>query len=250
MKILVPVKRVIDHSVNIRVKKDGSGIESANVKMSINPFDEIALEEALQIKERSEAQEVIALSVGTEKCTETLRTALAMGADRAILVQTEQALLPLNIARVIKHFVEEEGCELVMMGKQSIDGDNNQTAQMLAALTDRAHALFASKVERIEGGWRVARETDDGMEVLQLSGAAVISTDLRLNQPRYIKLPHIMQAKKKPLATVDFDSLNIPVPHHIELKHHEPIAQRQGGEMVSDVAELLDKLRNTEGLKL
>ena len=255
VNILVPVKRVVDYNVNIRVKPDGSDVDTANVKMSMNPFDEIAVEEALRIKERGEASCVIAVSIGTAQSAETLRTALAMGADRAILVETPRSLLPLDVARVLKHFVEQEKAELVLLGKQSIDGDNNQTAQMLAALTDRAHALFASKITKSDDGWLVEREVDQGIEVLALMPQAVISTDLRLNQPRFIKLPNIMQAKKKPLQTLALDDLNIDAIQSegsaaLEQIFVEEPAQRSAGEIVDNVDTLLEKLRTERGLSL
>lgn len=256
MNILVPVKRVVDYSVNIRIKPDGSGVETANVKMSMNPFDEIAVEEALRIKERGEAAEVIVISIGDAKAAETLRTALAMGADRAILVQTDQPLLPLDLARVLKQFAAQENCDLVLLGKQSIDGDNNQTGQMLAALADRSHALFASKITKQDNGWTVERETDRGTEVVQLTGQAVITTDLRLNEPRFIKLPNIMQAKKKPLQIIALDELTViegldtAADAALQQLSVAAPASRTAGEMVADVDTLLDKLRTQKGLLL
>jgi len=209
MKVLVPVKRVVDYNVKIRVKADGSGVDTANVKMSMNPFDEIANEEAIRLKEAGKAEEVIAVSLGGAKCQETLRTALAMGADRAIHVETEAELQPLAVAKLLKAVVDKEQPGLVILGKQAIDDDSNQTGQMLAALWDRPQATFASKLEISGGTATVTREVDVGLETIEVDLPAVVTTDLRLNEPRYVKLPDIMKAKKKPLDEIPLADLNI-----------------------------------------
>jgi electron transfer flavoprotein beta subunit len=244
MKILVPVKRVVDYNVKVRVKADESGVELANVKMSMNPFDEIALEEALKIKEAGKATEVVAVSAGLASCQETLRTALAMGADRAILIETDAELQPLAVAKLLKAVVAKESPQLVIVGKQAIDDDAGQTGQMLAALLDWPQATCASKVD-IEGAMmRVRREIDGGMETIEVALPAVISADLRLNTPRYATLPNIMKAKKKPLETVKPADLGVDVlPRLKTLKVAEP-PKRKGGVMVKDVAELVAKLKN------
>jgi len=244
MKILVPVKRVVDYNVKVRVKADGTGVDIANVKMSMNPFDEIAIEEAVRLKEKGVATEVIAVSCGVAQCQETLRTAMAIGADRAILVQTEAELQPLAVAKLLAALVAKEQPGLVILGKQAIDDDANQTGQMLAALAKLPQATFASKVEVIEGRVRVTREVDGGLETLSLSLPALVSTDLRLNEPRYVTLPNIMKAKKKPLDTVTPADLGVDIAPRLKtLKVAEPAA-RKAGIRVGSVAELVDKLRN------
>ena len=244
MKILVPVKRVIDYNVKARVKADGSGIDLANVKMSMNPFDEIAVEEAVRLREAGVASEVVAISCGPIECQETLRTALAIGADRAILVDSTVELQPLAVAKLLKAICDQEAPGLVICGKQAIDDDANQTGQMLAALAGWPQATFASKVVVAEGKATVTREIDGGLETLQLSLPAVVTTDLRLNEPRYATLPNIMKAKKKPLATVKPTDLGIDVtPRLTTLKVVEP-AKRSAGIKVADVAELVSKLKN------
>ncbi len=244
MKILVPVKRVVDYNVKVRVKSDGSGVDIANVKMSMNPFDEIAIEEAVRLKEAGIATEIVAVSCGVTQSQETLRTALAIGADRAILVESADELQPLAVAKILKALVEREQPQLVILGKQAIDDDSNQTGQMLAALTGLPQATFASKIA-IEGDRAtVTREVDGGAETLSLSLPAVVTTDLRLNEPRYVTLPNIMKAKKKPLETITPASLNVDVTPRLKtLKVAEP-PQRKAGEMVPDVAALVDKLKN------
>ncbi len=243
-KILVCLKRVVDYNVRIRVKPDGSGVITDGVKMSINPFDEIALEEALRIRERGEAQEVIVLSIGNSDWQQQLRTGLAMGADRAILVETPEPVQPLAAARVIRAVIEREQPELVILGKQAIDDDCNQTGQMLAALWDRPQATFASKLELQNGKARVTREVDAGLEVIEVDLPAVITTDLRLNEPRYVKLPDIMKAKKKTLEQLPVAELGVDItPACIESNFEAP-AGRSRGIMVNDVAELLAALRD------
>ncbi|WP_429059315.1 electron transfer flavoprotein subunit beta/FixA family protein [Azospirillum doebereinerae] len=243
MKVLVPVKRVVDYNVKIRVKADGSGVETANVKMSMNPFDEIAVEEAVRLKEAGKATEIIAVSVGPAQAQETLRTALAMGADRAILVQTDAETQPLAVAKVLKALVEKEGPTLVVLGKQAIDDDCNQTGQMLAALLGWGQGTFASKIVAGEGSVAVTREIDGGLETVDLKLPAIVTADLRLNEPRYASLPNIMKAKKKPLETVTPDSLGVDVaPRLTTLKVVEP-AKRKAGVKVADVAALVDKLK-------
>src|SRR5947209_2163394 len=248
MKILVAVKRVVDFNVKVRVKADGSGVETANVKMSMNPFDEIAVEEALRLKEAGTATEVVAVSCGVQACQETLRTALALGADRAILVETDVELQPLAVAKLLKAIAVKESPQLVIMGKQAIDDDANQTGQMLAALLDWPQATFASKIELAsEGGQMratVKREVDGGLETVAMALPAVITTDLRLNEPRYATLPNIMKAKKKPLDVVKPDALGVDVAPRLKtLKVSEP-GKRKAGVMVKDVTELVDKLKN------
>jgi electron transfer flavoprotein beta subunit len=243
VKILVPVKRVVDYNVKIRVKADGSGVETANVKMSMNPFDEIAVEEAVRLKEAGKASEIIAVSVGPAQAQETLRTALAMGADRAILVQTDAETQPLAVAKLLKALADKEGPSLVILGKQAIDDDCNQTGQMLAALLGWGQGTFASKVVSVEGSVAVTREIDGGLETVDLKLPAVVTADLRLNEPRYASLPNIMKAKKKPLETVTPDNLGVDVaPRLVTLKVTEP-AKRKAGVKVADVAALVDKLK-------
>ncbi|NML27824.1 electron transfer flavoprotein subunit beta/FixA family protein, partial [Zoogloea dura] len=244
MKILVPVKRVIDYNVKVRVKADQSGVELANVKMAMNPFDEIAVEEAVRLKEAGTATEVVAVSAGVAQCQETLRTAMAIGADRGILVESTAELQPLAVAKLLKAIVDKEQPRLVILGKQAIDDDSNQTGQMLAALLGWPQATFASKVEVGAERVQVTREIDGGLETLSLPLPAVITTDLRLNEPRYATLPNIMKAKKKPLDTVQPIDLGVDVaPRLTTLKVVEPAA-RGAGIKVADVAQLIDKLKN------
>ena len=244
MKILVPVKRVVDFNVKVRVKPDGSGVETANVKMSMNPFDEIAVEEAVRLKEKGIATEVVAVSCGISGCQETLRTALALGADRAILVETDVELQPLAVAKLLKALVAQEQPQLVILGKQAIDDDANQTGQMLAALLDWPQAAFASKVDVVAGVATVKREVDGGLETIEMTLPGIVTTDLRLNEPRYATLPNIMKAKKKPLVTMTPAALNVDVtPRLTTLKVVEP-NKRKGGGRVADVKELVAKLRN------
>jgi electron transfer flavoprotein beta subunit len=244
MKILVPVKRVIDYNVKVRVKADQSGVDLANVKMSMNPFDEIAVEEALKIREAGGATEVVAVSIGVTQCQETLRTALAMGADRAILVETSAEIQPLAVAKLLKAICDKDAPGLVILGKQAIDDDANQTGQMLAALLGWPQATFASKVTLGNGLVDVVREVDGGLETVSVKTPAIITTDLRLNTPRYATLPNIMKAKKKPLDVVTPESLGVDVtPRLTTLKVVEP-PKRKGGVIVADVAALVDKLKN------
>ncbi|MBT2301154.1 electron transfer flavoprotein subunit beta/FixA family protein [Variovorax paradoxus] len=244
MKVLVPVKRVVDFNVKVRVKSDGTGVDIANVKMSMNPFDEIAVEEAVRLKEKGVVTEVIAVSCGDAKCQETLRTAMAIGADRGILVETSEELQPLAVAKLLKALVDKEQPQLIILGKQAIDDDANQTGQMLAALADLPQATFASKVE-VEGDKvKVTREVDGGLETIQLTLPAVITTDLRLNEPRYVTLPNIMKAKKKQLDTFKPEDLGVDVKPRLKtLKVSEP-PKRGAGIKVPDVATLVDKLKN------
>jgi electron transfer flavoprotein beta subunit len=244
MKVLVAVKRVVDYNVKVRVKSDGSGVDLANVKMSMNPFDEIAIEEAVRLREKGVATEVIAVSCGVTQCQETLRTAMAIGADRAILIETDAELQPLAVAKLLKALVDREQPGLVILGKQAIDDDCNQTGQMLAALGDWPQATFASKVEVADGNASVTREVDGGLETLRLSLPAIITTDLRLNEPRYVTLPNIMKAKKKPLEVLTPDALGVDVAPRIKtLKVTEP-PKRAAGIKVPDVATLVSKLKN------
>jgi electron transfer flavoprotein beta subunit len=244
MKILVPVKRVVDYNVKVRVKADGSGVDLANVKMSMNPFDEIAVEEAVRLKEAGTATEVVAVSIGAQQCQETLRTALAMGADRGILVQTDAAPEPLAVAKILKGVVEAESPDLVILGKQAIDDDFNQTGQMLAALLGWPQGTFASKVAPGDGGIEVTREIDGGLETVALTMPAVVTTDLRLNEPRYASLPNIMKAKKKPIDTKTPDDFGVDVAPRLEVLSVKEPPKRQGGVKVSSVEELVDKLKN------
>jgi electron transfer flavoprotein beta subunit len=244
MKILVPVKRVVDYNVKVRVKSDGTGVDIANVKMSMNPFDEIAVEEAVRLKEKGVVTEVIAVSCGDAKCQETLRTAMAIGADRGILVETTEELQPLAVAKLLKALVDKEQPSLIILGKQAIDDDANQTGQMLAALADLPQATFASKVELAADKVTVSREVDGGMETLTLTLPAVITTDLRLNEPRYVTLPNIMKAKKKTLDIFKPEDLGVDVKPRLKtLKVAEP-PKRGAGIKVPDVAALVDKLKN------
>ncbi len=244
MKVLVPVKRVVDYNVKVRVKSDGSGVDIANVKMSMNPFDEIAVEEAVRLKEKGVATEIIVVSCGVAACQETLRTAMAIGADRGILVETDVELQPLAVAKLLKAIVDKEQPGLIIAGKQAIDDDANQTGQMLAALADLPQATFASKIEVTGDKLRVTREIDGGLEVLELTLPAVITTDLRLNEPRYVTLPNIMKAKKKQLDTFKPEDLGVDVTPRLKtLKVSEP-PKRGAGIKVPDVATLVDKLKN------
>lgn len=244
MKVIVPVKRVVDYNVKVRVKSDHSGVDITNVKMSMNPFDEIAVEEAVRLKEKGVVTEIVAVSCGVAQCQETLRTAMAIGADRAILVQTDAELQPLAVAKLLKALLDKEQPQLVILGKQAIDDDANQTGQMLAALAQWPQATFANKLEVADGHAQVRREVDGGLETLSLKLPAIITTDLRLNEPRYVTLPNIMKAKKKPLETVSPEDLGVDVnPRLKTLKVNEP-AQRSAGIVVPDVATLVDKLKN------
>jgi electron transfer flavoprotein beta subunit len=242
-RILVGIKRVVDYNVRIRVKPDGSGVATEGVKMSINPFDEIALEEALRIKERGGADEVLAATVGPADCQQQLRTALAMGADRALHVQADGVIEPLVVARALLKLIEREQPLLVILGKQAIDDDNGQTGQVLAALWNRPQATYASKLELAGSTARVTREVDAGLETLEIDLPAVITTDLRLNEPRYVKLPDIMKAKKKPLDTLSFESLGVTPRQQLKLVKFEPPPQRQKGIRVKDAAELVAALK-------
>lgn len=244
MKVLVPVKRVVDYNVKIRVKADGSGVDTANVKMSMNPFDEIANEEAIRLKEAGKAEEVIAVSLGGAKCQETLRTALAMGADRAIHVETEAELQPLAVAKLLKAVVDKEQPGLVILGKQAIDDDSNQTGQMLAALLGWSQGTFASKIDIANGHIDVTREIDSGLENIRIKAPAIISADLRLNEPRYASLPNIMKAKKKPLDKLTPEELGVGIEPRLSYISVEEPAKRQAGVKVADVAELVQKLKN------
>jgi electron transfer flavoprotein beta subunit len=248
MKILVPVKRVVDYNVKIRVKPDGSGVELANVKMSMNPFDEIAVEEAIRLKEQGKATEIVAVSIGPAQAAETIRTALAMGADRGILVKTDTVVEPLAVAKILKKVVEQENPQLVIMGKQAIDDDANQTGQMLAALLNWPQGTFAYKVALGEGTADVTREVDGGLQTVGLKLPAIVTTDLRLNEPRYASLPNIMKAKKKPLDETTPDALGVDVANRLKvLKTAEP-GGRKAGVKVASVAELVNKLKVEAGV--
>lgn len=244
MKILVCAKRVVDANVKISVKADNSDVDLANLKMAMNPFDEIAVEEAVRLRESGKADEGVAVSLGKAACQETLRTALAMGLDRAILVESDQELQPLAVAKLLAEVVKREQPDLILMGKQAIDDDNNQTGQMLAALLGWGQGTFASRVELSDGEVEVTREVDGGLETVALALPAVVTADLRLNEPRYVKLPNIMKAKKKPLEVVTPDELGVDIRPRLELLRVEEPPKRSGGVKVADVAELLDKLRN------
>jgi electron transfer flavoprotein beta subunit len=244
MKLLVPVKRVVDYNVKVRVKSDGSGVETNGVKMSMNPFDEIAVEEAIRLKEKGIATEIIALSAGVTACQETIRTALAMGADRGILVETDVGLEPLAVAKILKAVVEKESIDLVILGKQAIDDDMNATGQMLAALLGWPQATFASKIDIADGTATVTREVDGGLETIALKLPAIVTADLRLNEPRYASLPNIMKARKKTIDTIKPADLGVdPAPRLTTIKVSEP-PTRKAGVKVADVAALIDKLRN------
>jgi electron transfer flavoprotein beta subunit len=244
MKILVAVKRVVDYNVKIRVKSDQSGVDTANVKMSMNPFDEIAVEEAIRLKEAGIASEIVVFSAGSPQCQETLRTALAIGADRAILVETDVDLQPLAVAKLLQAVCAKEQPELIILGKQAIDDDSNQTGQMLAALMDIPQATFASKVAVADGTLRVTREVDGGLETISMALPAVITTDLRLNEPRYVTLPNIMKAKKKVLDIMKPEALGVDVTPHLKTIKVEEPPKRTAGILVADVAALVDKLKN------
>ncbi|WP_349573525.1 electron transfer flavoprotein subunit beta/FixA family protein [Azotobacter salinestris] len=244
MKVLVAVKRVVDYNVKVRVKADGSGVDLANVKMSMNPFCEIAVEEAVRLKERGITTEIVAVSVGPAQAQEQLRTALALGADRAILIETDEELGSLAVAKLLKAVVDKEQPQLVITGKQAIDSDNNQTGQMLAALTGYAQGTFASKVELEGSQLKVTREIDGGLQTLELALPAIVTTDLRLNEPRYASLPNIMKAKKKPLETVTPAELGVSVASTLKTLKVEAPAERQAGIKVGSVAELVEKLKN------
>ncbi|MFZ5734428.1 MAG: electron transfer flavoprotein subunit beta/FixA family protein [Pseudomonadota bacterium] len=248
MKVLVPVKRVVDYNVKIRVKGDGSGVELANVKMSMNPFDEIAVEEALRLKEAGKATEVVVASIGPQQATETIRTALAMGADRGILVKTDAAAEPLGVAKILKGIAEAEKPGLILLGKQAIDDDSNQTGQMLAALLGWSQATFAFKVEVEGSDFKVTREVDGGLQTVKLKGPAIVTVDLRLNEPRYASLPNIMKAKKKPIDEKAPDAYGVDLTPRLEiLKTSEPPG-RKAGVKVGSVADLVSKLKNEAGV--
>ena len=244
MKILVAVKRVVDYNVKVRVKSDNSGVDIANVKMSMNPFDEIAVEEAVRLKEAGIATEVIVVTAGVTQCQETLRTALAIGADRGILVETDTELQPLAVAKILKALSEKESAQIIILGKQAIDDDSNQTGQMLASLLDIPQATFASKLVVADGKATVTREVDGGLETIALTLPAVITTDLRLNEPRYVTLPNIMKAKKKPLDIVKPEDLGIDIAPRLKTIRVEEPPKRTAGVMVADVAALVEKLKN------
>ena len=248
MKILVPIKRVIDYNVKVRVKSDQSGVDLANVKMSMNPFDEISVEEAIRLKEAGTATEIIAVSIGPEKAQDQIRQALAMGADRGILVKTDDDIEPLAVAKVLKAVVEEEKPDLCVLGKQAIDDDSNQTGQMLAALLGWSQGTFASKVEKDGDKLNVTREIDGGLQTIAISIPAIVTTDLRLNEPRYASLPNIMKAKKKPLDIKDIGEFGVDISPRLEtVKVSEP-PQREAGVKVESVAELVEKLKNEAGV--
>jgi electron transfer flavoprotein beta subunit len=244
MKVLVAVKRVIDYNVKVRVKADNSDVDLANVKMAMNPFCEIAVEEAVRLKEKGVANEIVAVSIGPKEAQEQIRTALALGADRGILVETQDKVEPLGVAKLLKAIVDEEKPDLVILGKQAIDGDNNQTGQMLAALMGAGQGTFASEVNVEEGKVKVTREIDGGLQTVELNLPAVVTSDLRLNEPRYASLPNIMKAKKKPLDSKAPADLGVDIAARTELLKVEPPAERQAGVKVESVAELVDKLKN------
>ncbi|MBI3372928.1 MAG: electron transfer flavoprotein subunit beta/FixA family protein [Betaproteobacteria bacterium] len=244
MKALVSIKRVIDYNVKVRVKSDGTGVETANVKMSMNPFDEIAVEEAMRLKEAGVVTEVLVVSCGVAACQETLRTALAIGADRAILVESDVALQPLAVAKLLKAVCQKENPQLVILGKQAIDDDSNQTGQMLAALLNWPQATFASKVQVADGKAQVTREVDGGLETVSLKLPAIITTDLRLNEPRYVTLPNIMKAKKKPLENLKPDALGVDVAPRVSILRVVDPPKRKAGVKVPDAKALVEKLRN------
>ena len=248
MKLLVPVKRVVDFNVKISVKPDGSGVDLANVKMSMNPFDEIAVEEAIRLKEGGTASEVVAVSIGPQAAQETVRLALALGADRAILVKTDEQVEPLAVAKILKAIATREQPDLVIMGKQAIDDDSNQTGQMLAALLGWPQGTFASKIVPGQGAVTVTREVDGGLQTVELDLPAVVTVDLRLNEPRYASLPNIMKAKRKPLEEITPEDLGVDTTPRVKVMKTEPPEARQAGVRVGDVAELVDKLRNEAGV--
>ena len=248
MKVLVPVKRVIDYNVKARVKPDQSGVDLANVKMSMNPFCEIAVEEAVRLREKGVATEVVSVSIGPSQAQETLRTSLAMGADRAILIQTDQDIEPLAVAKVLKAVIAEENPDLVLMGKQAIDGDNNATGQMLSAILGWPQATFASKIELEGGKAKVTREVDGGLQTLEIDLPAVITADLRLNEPRYASLPNIMKAKKKPLDIKEVGALGVDVAPRLKVVKVTEPPKRAGGVKVENAAELVNKLKTEAGI--
>ena len=244
MKVLVPVKRVIDYNVKIRVKADKTGVETSNVKMSMNPFDEISVEEAIRMKEAGAVEEIIIVSIGVQQCQETIRTALAMGADRGIHVKSDEDLEPLAIAKILKHLVEKESPEVVILGKQAIDDDSNQTGQMLAALLGWSQGTFASKIEFTADKAKITREIDSGLENIEVVLPTILTVDLRLNEPRYASLPNIMKAKKKPIDELTPDQLNVDTTPRLETLSVEEPPVRQAGVMVDSVAALVEKLKN------
>ena len=244
MKVLVPVKRVIDYNVKVRVKSDGTGVETANVKMSMNPFDEIGIEAALRLKEAGSAEEVIAVSIGVAQCQETIRTALAMGADRGVLVETAEGAEPLAVAKILKAIIEKEGPEIVILGKQAIDDDSNQTGQMLSALLGWSQATFASNIELGDGTADITREVDGGLETIKVKLPVVVTTDLRLNEPRYASLPNIMKAKKKPIDMMSPADLGVDMTPRLKTLSVVEPSKREGGVKVESVEELVEKLRN------
>ena len=244
MKVLVPVKRVVDANVKVRVKPDKTGIDLANVKMAVNPFCEIAIEEAVRLKEAGAATEVVAVAVGASNCQEQLRTCLALGADRAVLIETDETVQPLGVAKALQALQQQEQADIVLFGKQSIDGDNSQTGPMFAALTGMAQATFASEVTVADGRLQVTREVDGGLQTISIALPAVITTDLRLNEPRYASLPNIMKAKRKPMDTITPEQLGVDITPRLEVLSVEPPEDRQAGIKVETVEELVDKLRN------
>ncbi|MBZ4679746.1 MULTISPECIES: electron transfer flavoprotein subunit beta/FixA family protein [Shewanella] len=244
MKVLVPVKRVVDANVKVRVKADNTGVETANLKMALNPFCEIAVEEAVRLKEAGSASEVVVVSIGPKAAQEQLRTALALGADRAIHIETDEELVPLSIAKLLKAVQDKEQAQLILLGKQSIDGDNNQTGQMLAALAGMPQATFASEVKLEGETLLVTREVDGGLQTLSMPLPAVVTADLRLNEPRYASLPNIMKAKRKPLETMSVEDLEVTLKQHVQVLEVAAPASRQAGVMVASVEELVDKLKN------
>ena len=244
MKVLVPIKRVVDYNVKVRVKADNTGVDLANVKMAMNPFCEIAVEEAVRLKEKGVVTEIVAVSIGPKTAQEQLRTAMALGADRSILVETDEDVQPLGIAKALKAIVDEEKPDLVILGKQAIDGDNNQTGQMLAALTGMPQGTFASEVDVADGKVKVTREIDGGLQTVELNLPAVVTTDLRLNEPRYASLPNIMKAKKKPLDTKTAADLGVDLTPRVTTEKVEAPAERQAGIIVGSVDELVEKLKN------
>tara|TARA_B100001248_G_scaffold19659_2_gene13020 strand:- start:523 stop:1272 length:750 start_codon:yes stop_codon:yes gene_type:complete len=248
MKVLVPIKRVVDYNVKIRVKSDNSGVELSNVKMSMNPFDEIAVEEAIKLKEAGSVSEIVVLSIGPQQSQETLRTALAMGADRGILVKTDELVEPLNVAKIIKAVSEEENPDLIILGKQAIDDDSNQTGQMLAALLGWSQGTFASELKISDGKANVVREIDGGLQTLEITLPSIITTDLRLNEPRYASLPNIMKAKKKPIDEKLPEDYNMEISPMLEIVKVSEPAQREAGIKVETVEELVDKLKNEAGV--
>ena len=248
MRIIVPIKRVVDYNVKIRVKSDHSGVELDNVKMTMNPFDEIAVEEAIRLKEAGIAEEIVALSIGPQQAQETIRTALAMGADRGILIKSDDSVTPLNVAKIIKAIAEKENPNLIILGKQAIDDDSNQTGQMLSALLGWSQGTFASEVKLENDNLLVTREIDGGLQTLKLTMPSIITTDLRLNEPRYASLPNIMKAKKKEIAEINPEDLNISIEKNIEVVKVSEPSQREAGVKVETIDELVDKLKNEAGV--